>query len=133
MSKFNTARAPAATSPVRGEATPSTVTHQGGAGYARDTKSELFLLAVTNMVGEHAFYESAGTRDTRYAELVRSPHWTIHSGQPGSCAGCAPARTCGRRRSSVPPSSPRRGGTPASTGTRPPGRRRRAAAGRRAR
>ncbi|WP_410639414.1 TROVE domain-containing protein [Amycolatopsis sp. lyj-346] len=81
MSKFNTARAPAATSPVRGEATPSTVTHQGGAGYARDTKSALFLLAVTNMVGEHTFYESAGTRDTRYAELIRQstlddPQWT---------------------------------------------------------
>ncbi|MFF1612018.1 TROVE domain-containing protein [Amycolatopsis sp. NPDC058278] len=81
MSKFNTARAPAATSPVRGEATPSTVTHEGGAGYARDTKSELFLLAVTNMVGEHTFYESADTRDTRYAELVRQstlddPGWT---------------------------------------------------------
>ncbi|WP_410607689.1 TROVE domain-containing protein [Amycolatopsis sp. lyj-109] len=82
MSKFNTARAPAATSPVRGEATPSTVTHQGGAGYARDTKFELFLLAVTNMVGEHSFYESAGTRDTRYAELIRKstlddPQWTV--------------------------------------------------------
>ncbi|MGV9362970.1 TROVE domain-containing protein [Amycolatopsis sp. NPDC003731] len=81
MSKFNTARAPAVASPVRGEATASTVTHQGGAGYARDTKSELFLLAVTNMVGEHAFYESADTRDTRYAELVRKstlddPQWT---------------------------------------------------------
>ncbi|MEQ0563881.1 TROVE domain-containing protein [Amycolatopsis sp. NEAU-NG30] len=81
MSKFNTARAPAATSPVRGEATPSMVTHEGGAGYARDTRSELFLLAVTNMVGEHTFYESADTRDTRFAELVRQstlddPHWT---------------------------------------------------------
>ena len=81
MSKFNTARAPAATSPVRGEATPSTVTHEGGPGYARDTKSALFLLAVTNMVGEHTFYESADTRDTRYAELIRQstlddPQWT---------------------------------------------------------
>ncbi|MEU5263467.1 TROVE domain-containing protein [Amycolatopsis sp. NPDC021455] len=81
MSKFNTARAPAATSPVRGEATPSTVTHQGAAGYARDARSELFLLAVTNMVGEDTFYESAGTRDTRYAELVHrstldDPQWT---------------------------------------------------------
>ncbi|MET8851375.1 TROVE domain-containing protein [Amycolatopsis sp. NPDC004625] len=81
MSKFNTARAPAATSPVRGEATPSTVTHEGGAGYLRDPKSALFLLAVTNLVGEHTFYESANTRDTRYAELVRQstlddPAWT---------------------------------------------------------
>ncbi|MEV6621968.1 TROVE domain-containing protein [Amycolatopsis sp. NPDC051106] len=81
MSKFNTARAPAATSPVRGEATPSAVTHEGGAGYARDARSELFLLAVTNMVGEHTFYESAGARDARYTALVHAatledPQWT---------------------------------------------------------
>ncbi|HEY3467933.1 MAG TPA: TROVE domain-containing protein [Amycolatopsis sp.] len=81
MSKFNTARAPAATSPVRGEATPSGVTYQGGAGYARDARSELFLLAVTNLVGEHTFYESADARDTRYAALVHAatledPQWT---------------------------------------------------------
>ncbi|MEU8637952.1 TROVE domain-containing protein [Amycolatopsis sp. NPDC048633] len=81
MSKFNTARAPAATSPVRSEATPSAVTYEGGAGYARDARSELFLLAVTNMVSEHTFYESAGARDTRYAKLVRAatledPQWT---------------------------------------------------------
>ncbi|MEV7040282.1 TROVE domain-containing protein [Amycolatopsis sp. NPDC051061] len=81
MSKFNTARAPAATSPVRGEATPSGVTHEGGAGYARDARSELFLLAVTNMLGEHTFYEPAGKRDTRYTELVHAatledPEWT---------------------------------------------------------
>ncbi|GLY41540.1 RNA-binding protein [Amycolatopsis sp. NBRC 101858] len=81
MSKFNTARAPAATSPVLGEATPSAVTHEGGAGYARDARSELFLLAVANMVGEHTFYESAGERDTRYTALVHAatledPQWT---------------------------------------------------------
>ncbi|MEV7091460.1 TROVE domain-containing protein [Amycolatopsis sp. NPDC051045] len=81
MSKFNTARAPAATSPVRGEATPSTVTYEGGAGYARDAKSALFLLAVSNLVGEHTFYESADARDTRYAELIHrstsdDPQWT---------------------------------------------------------
>ncbi|SFW43717.1 TROVE domain-containing protein [Amycolatopsis australiensis] len=81
MSKFNTARAPAATSPVRGEATPSAVTHQGAPGYARDARSELFLLAVTNMVGEHTFYESADARDTRFTALVhaatlKDPQWT---------------------------------------------------------
>lgn len=53
----------------------------GGAGYQRDTKSELFLLTVTNMVGEHNFYESARERDFRYAELVgkatvEDPEWT---------------------------------------------------------
>lgn len=57
------------------------VTHEGGAGYVRDLKSELFLLAVSNMVGEDTFYESADIRDARYRQLVRAaavadPVWT---------------------------------------------------------
>ncbi|TQJ74681.1 TROVE domain-containing protein [Streptomyces sp. SLBN-31] len=57
-------------------------THQGGAGYARTPKAELFLLAVANMVGHHSFYEDAGARDERYERLVRSlavsdPEWTV--------------------------------------------------------
>lgn len=82
MSKFNLAAIKtAATSPVQGEATGSDVTYEGGPGYARDARSELFLLAVTNMVGEHTFYESANKRDTRFAELVhkttrQDPEWT---------------------------------------------------------
>jgi len=70
MSKFNKPVAVAArtTSPIV-STTPAT-THQGGAGFARDAKSELFLLAVTNMVGENTFYETAGARDTRFEELV---------------------------------------------------------------
>lgn len=51
---------------------PNTVTHEGGPGFTRDVKSELFQLAVVNMVGEKTFYEDASTRDTRYAELVRA-------------------------------------------------------------
>ncbi|MFE3444459.1 TROVE domain-containing protein [Nocardia sp. NPDC059180] len=82
MSKFNLARPPrAATSPVVSEAQPTGRTHEGGPGYAREVKSELFLLAVTNMVGENTFYESADGRDNRYATLVRAatladPEWT---------------------------------------------------------
>ncbi len=83
MAKFNTT----ATRPARGngpivaEATPSTATHEGGPGYVRDVKSELFLLAVANFVGEDSFYESADQRDNRYANLVRraavaDPLWT---------------------------------------------------------
>jgi TROVE domain len=81
MSKFNLRRTrPAATSPVTSESSPTGRTYEGGAGYLRDSKSELFLLAVTNMVGEHTFYESADRRDTRYAALVRTtalsdPDW----------------------------------------------------------
>jgi hypothetical protein len=82
MSKFNTTGVrPATFSPITSESTPSGSTFEGGAGYARDTKSELFLLAVANMVGENTFYESASKRDTRYAELVQKatladPEWT---------------------------------------------------------
>jgi TROVE domain len=82
MAKFNkTAVKPAISSPVVSERNPSGVTYQGGAGYARAAKGELFLLAVSNLVGEDTFYEAAGARDSRYAELVRrvaieDPQWT---------------------------------------------------------
>src|SRR5918995_947041 len=83
MSKFNTKATDAATgaSPVRSESTATGRTFEGAPGYARDAKSELFLLAVTNMVGEHTFYEKAGDRDSRFAALVHqvaagNPDWT---------------------------------------------------------
>ncbi|SHN47994.1 TROVE domain-containing protein [Cryptosporangium aurantiacum] len=82
MSKFNrnTVR-PAANSPIVGETVASGVTYEGGPGFARDVKSELFLLAVTNMVGEDTFYEAGAKRDARYERLVRAattadPDWT---------------------------------------------------------
>ncbi|MFE9745422.1 TROVE domain-containing protein [Saccharothrix saharensis] len=82
MSKFNFGRVrAAASSPVVSESVATGRTHEGAPGYARDAKSELFLLAVANMVGEQTFYESAGERDDRYAALVRAttaadPEWT---------------------------------------------------------
>ena len=83
MAKFNTTRArPAATSPVQTAATASGLTYEGAPGYARDAKSELFLLAVANMVGEDTFYEKAADRDDRYSALVRhvavaDPDWML--------------------------------------------------------
>ncbi|GFE20002.1 TROVE domain-containing protein [Streptomyces nigrescens] len=82
MSRFNTRSArPSASSPVTttGE---RTTTHEGGAGYLRDPKSELFLLAVSNFVGTDTFYEKAGERDDRYTQLVRQlavfdPAWCV--------------------------------------------------------
>lgn len=73
MSKFNTkaTRPAVGQSPIRAEATPTTLTHEGAPGHLRDVKSELFLLAVANFVGEGTFYEHAGNRDDRYAALVR--------------------------------------------------------------
>ena len=79
--KFNASGArPAGRGPIASEQTPTGRTHEGGAGYARDAKSELFLLAVTNMVGEETFYESSGERDNRFRTLVHriavaDPEW----------------------------------------------------------
>jgi hypothetical protein len=83
MSKFNIAGIKNALGrgPIAAEATPSGRTHEGGAGFAHDAKSELFLLAVTNFAGEDTFYEKAADRDRRYADLVGlvavdDPDWT---------------------------------------------------------
>lgn len=50
--------------------TTTTTTHEGGAGYLRDAKSELGLLALANFVGEDTFYESGDDRDQRFAALI---------------------------------------------------------------
>ena len=83
MSKFNTstARAAVGRGPIAAQPAASGRTYEGGAGYAHDPKSELFLLAVANFVGENTFYEKANDRDRRYAGLVRAvavadPQWT---------------------------------------------------------
>lgn len=83
MAKFNqrgTQRR--ANAPIITEREPTTRTAQGGPGHLRDPKSELFLLAVTNMVGESTFYESADERDSRFKALVHhvaieDPEWML--------------------------------------------------------
>jgi hypothetical protein len=62
---------------------PTMLTYEGGAGYARDEKSELFLLAVSNLVGEDTFYEGKSERDLRYIHLIRAvavadPSWMVN-------------------------------------------------------
>jgi hypothetical protein len=57
-----------------------TTTHEGGEAYSRTAKSDLFMLAVVNMVGEDTFYESASDRDARFRDLVhrvtkKDPEW----------------------------------------------------------
>ncbi|MFE6051529.1 TROVE domain-containing protein [Kitasatospora sp. NPDC056446] len=56
--------------------------HQGGTGYVREPKEELFLLAVSHLYGQDSFYEGAVERDDRYRRLVREqalsdPQWTL--------------------------------------------------------
>jgi hypothetical protein len=87
MSKFaNATAAPpkgaiATVSPV-----PDTVTHEGAPAFSRDAKSELFTLAVTNMVGEDTFYEAKSERDQRFQRLIAQ----VTSDDPGWIARFVP-------------------------------------------
>jgi TROVE domain len=69
MSKFNRQVTVPVASPVRTETIPSGRTYEGGAGYARDAQSELFLLAVNHM-GAKTFYEADTVRDARLEQLI---------------------------------------------------------------
>ncbi|MCP2324217.1 hypothetical protein HDA40_002724 [Hamadaea flava] len=56
------------------------VTAQGAPGFLREPRTELFLLGVSNMVGEHTFYEGRTERDERFRALVAAvavadPEW----------------------------------------------------------
>lgn len=78
MSKFNTVKRTGVQSPIK--SANVAVNASGKAGFARDTKSELFLLAVSNFVGQDTFYESAKNRDDRFSTLcaqvaVQDPIW----------------------------------------------------------
>ncbi|WP_086724338.1 TROVE domain-containing protein [Streptomyces carpinensis] len=71
-------------------------TYEGGRGHERDARSELFLLAISNMVSRQTFYESGADRDDRFAKLVRElavadPSWT--AGLLGWLRGAGNMRT----------------------------------------
>lgn len=73
---------PKKTSPLRTIEVPS-FTYEGGIGYERDSKSELFLLAVSNMVKQNTFYESGKDRDSRFKTLAHKvtqedPDWVAN-------------------------------------------------------
>ncbi len=72
MSRFNTptVRSAPGAGIIMSEPVPSGRTALGAAGYARTPKSELFLLAVANMVGKRAHHERAAKRDSRFVKLV---------------------------------------------------------------
>ncbi len=81
MSKFNKRSATIATrSAIASPRTPAGATYQGAPGFARDTKGELFLLAVATMLGEGTFYEDGASRDQRFENLIAAvaigdPQW----------------------------------------------------------
>jgi len=78
------------TAPVRTRG-PRLVTHEGGAASGRDSESDLFLLAATNMVGEDTFYERAGDRDAHFVALVHR----VTADNPAFIAGADPAGKVG--------------------------------------
>ena len=63
-----------------------TRTFEGGEAFARDPESELFTLAVTNMVREDTFYERGDMRDARFVELVHA----VTASNPAFIAGVDP-------------------------------------------
>jgi hypothetical protein len=63
---------------VRANIKPAGRTHQGGVAYARDAKSELFITAVSNLVGQDSMYETAEAHDLRYRNLV----WKVAKEDP---------------------------------------------------
>jgi hypothetical protein len=89
MPKFSgTKRRPLRTNLTAPIATTNARTHtyEGGEAFAPDPESELFLLAVTNMVGEDTFYERADKRDARFVELVHE----VTASNPTFIAGADP-------------------------------------------
>ena len=82
MSKFNTstARARNGNGFITSETSPTLRTANGAAGFARDSKSELFLAAVSDFGGENTFYESGEDRTNRITRLTHEvaasdPEW----------------------------------------------------------
>ncbi len=88
MAKFARKKSPPnVTAPVASQSdAPDAVTAEGGAGFTRDAKSELFLLALTNMVGEATFYEAARDRDRRFVKLIKQ----VTADDPGWIARFVP-------------------------------------------
>jgi hypothetical protein len=85
MAKFNTVdkRGSRSPGPVQTEKSPTLLTGNGAPGFARDAKSDLFLLATGSMFGENKFYATADDESKRFATLVREvtrvdPAWMLN-------------------------------------------------------
>lgn len=71
MARFNTRPSGLIVpTPIVSTPSPTARTGNNAPGFVRDAKSELFLLAVANFVGQDTFYEAGGQRDQRYINLI---------------------------------------------------------------
>ena len=91
MSKFSNRKIRTAISarglaPTATAATLATRTFEGDVAATPDTKTELFTLALTNLVREPTFYETATDRDRRFAALVHE----VTAADPDWVAGFVP-------------------------------------------
>lgn len=71
MVRFNKTRAPNR-APIQTQQVATGRTGNNAPGFARDAKSELFLLAVSNFVGQDTAYEKAAARDDRFVQLIHA-------------------------------------------------------------
>src|SRR5687767_15135051 len=58
--------------PIKTQPVATGLTGNNAPGFARDATSELFLLAVSNFVGQNTFYEDANKRDGRFVGLIHA-------------------------------------------------------------
>lgn len=70
MTKLNTGSR-LVKAPLQTEKIPTGKTHEGGAGFTRDDKTQLFLGCTTTFAGEGSFYESAEAHDERMIALIK--------------------------------------------------------------
>lgn len=73
MAKFNVTdkRSSKSPGPIQTEASPSLRTGNNAPGYARDAKSDLFLMATGSMFGENKAYAKGSDEAARFVKLVR--------------------------------------------------------------
>jgi hypothetical protein len=70
MTKLNTGSR-LVKAPLQTEKVPTGKTHEGGAGFERDSETQLFMGCTTTFAGEGSFYETPEAHDARMVSLVR--------------------------------------------------------------
>lgn len=84
MAKFNVTdkRSPKSPGPIQTGTSPTLLTGNQAPAYARDAKSDLFLLAVGSMFGEKKFYSNPADETARFVKLIHEvtkadPAWML--------------------------------------------------------